>query len=264
MRHALFILTALLVLLFEGKTNPWMTVEPFWMHLAGQPESTLASQPTVEITVIHDDSAPRIVLRSWFYAAQNSPEERRQMQAAIRFWNDQSGRFGYRLGRGRQAKVYRLHFQLAEAAGHYDENNFFIPVANTNLHSLNQVQVVADQALARVPASSPQRVVAGYAPQNFVYIAASHSDNLMVGIHEIGHRLGAGHAAGVMHCALDHPTSHVARQTIREILATAGIIGKGKQALQLARHFRARGVQLAIEGRPPAGLYREGQISRLR
>ncbi len=262
MRRTLLIFLTLFAWLYEGNTTPYLAGWQPGMQRGGEPESTLLARPSVAITVVHDENPPRIIIRSWFYAAQNSPKELRQMRTAIQFWNDQSGRFAYRLGQGRAARDYGVHFELAEAPGYYNEANFFIPLASTNLRTLNQVQVIADQALARIPASHPEGQIAGYSPENFVYIAASHSDNLMVGIHEIGHRLGAGHAPGVMHCTLEHPTSYVATQTIREILATVGMLGRSKKGLELAHRYRPQAVSLSVSGTPPPNFFRAGKVIR--
>jgi len=222
----------------------------------GEPEGSL---PQVAVTVVHSGQRPEIVIRAWFYAAHNRPEEHAQIAEAVEFWNQQSGRFVYRLGKGQAAVDYRIRFELAAAPGTYDTGGFFIPQLNVDARLLNQVQVVSDQDMARLSSRREGAKVVGYAPSNLIYIADSHSDNLDIGIHEAGHRLGAAHAAGAMACDLHRVSDGITRHTVKDILATAGILGQGWGHTHRLAQFRERPYHI---GEPPVDFSRKGKVTR--
>lgn len=225
--------------------------------LSGTP--TDGHAPHVAVTVVHHASGPAIVVRAWFYAAHNRPEEHAQIHKAVEFWNSQSGRYVYRLGRGDTAIDYPVVFELAAAPGHYDQGGFFIPAMPIEAHLLNQVQVVPDAAMARLQGRHPGSQIVGYAPSNLIYIAASHSENLAIGIHEAGHRLGAGHTHGAMDCSLNMVTQRINRHTVRDILASAGIMGRGRVEAHRMSQFRERPAHV---GTPPVDFSRAGRLCR--
>lgn len=213
----------------------------------------------VAVTVVHQPDQGEIIIRAWFYAAQNRPEEHAQIREAVSFWNGQSDRYVYRLGKGETAIDYAIRFELAAAPGRYGEGGFFIPNVGVNARLLNQVQVVPDSLMARLQARDWDRQVVAYAPPNFIYIAASHSNNLYIGIHEAGHRLGAGHSDGAMNCTLDLVSRRINRHTVRDILASAGIMGRGRVDAHRLGQFRDAPAHV---GPPPADFSRAGQIKR--
>ncbi|GAB4426502.1 MAG: hypothetical protein OHK0039_44530 [Bacteroidia bacterium] len=238
----------------------------FLRDTAAAQDSKAEAKPVIQsfgVEVSHARDRKEIVVRSYFYAATNHPEEHRQIQAAILFWNKQSGRYAYEIGKGRKTLRYAIRFELAQAPGAYNESGYFMPLALIDAGMINAVQIVPDQDMNRLQPSGPDRQIVGYAPGNQIYIAASHGSNTVIGIHETGHKLGAGHAGGhAMGENLDLISLRVSKPTIREVLAAAGIFGRGKTGQRLIRHHRELGARLTHNGTPPAHFSLAGKVVR--
>lgn len=204
----------------------------------------------------------QITLRSWFFAARNTPAERQQLEAILQFWHRQNGRFVYRLGRGKQAVDYDIVFDLREAEGAYEADGIFIPVAGINLSLLNQIEVVPDHHMPKLRQPSPAQTLVGYAPNNFIYISDQVADQPWVGVHEAGHRLGAGHVNhGIMQQQGDFLKRKVSRRTIRQMLACGYIIGRSHQRQRLV-NYPVEAAQIDVVGTVPRGFYTRGRVKR--
>jgi hypothetical protein len=209
-----------------------------------------------------DHTQRRIVIRSWFFAARREPSARRQLKAILGFWQKQNGKFYYRLKTAQGSVNYRIVFDLREAPGVYSEAGFFLPDPSVPLSMLNQVEVVSSQQLERLGELSPGRRVVGYAPNNFIYIASDVADETWIGIHEAGHRLGVGHhSMSVMTPEFTPSQSRLPKQAIREMLATANIIGGGMRARSLAR-YPVQAAEVVHHGTLPQGFYTQGKVKR--
>jgi len=205
-----------------------------------------------QMRVDHDKRI--ITISSYFYARGKDPRSYKQLKAILRYWKKQNNRFVYQLGKGDSAIVYQIVFDIQEAKGTYQENGFFLPDPRINHQFVNEIQIVADGDMPE--GCDEYTTVVGYSPENFIYIASAFADQSWVGIHEAGHRLGAGHNAGMMASNLLARGTKLSKKTVREILA-------GGHDEHTHRSLYAISPQnLQHIGRPPRGFYHLGKVKR--
>ena len=209
-----------------------------------------------------DAKTKKIIFQAWFYSARNTVNERKQLAAIMKFWRKQNGRYIYRIGKGEGAIDFDIVFDLRQAPGIYTETGFFFPDPSVDLKILNQIEVVpSDQMNKLLKLASGTRVV-GYAPNNFVYIAEDMADFTWIGIHEAGHRLGAGHHShGVMNPALEQVSPNLSKAAVRQMLACGNIIGKTRHHSHL-KHYPVVAADIQVVGELPRGFYTSGRVKR--
>jgi len=203
-----------------------------------------------------------IIIQAWFFAARRDSDAVRQLQAILRYWDQQNDRFVYQLKQGKQQLRYRVVFDLREAPGTYGEAGFFMPAAEVPFALLNHVEVVPRKQFDQLDWPRSEERVVGYAPNNFIYIVSDQAQQTWIGIHEAGHRLGLGHhRLSMMAPELSPQHQHLPRQAIRELLATADIIGRGFWARQLAK-YPVEAASVEHIGEIPQGFFTQGKVKR--
>ncbi len=217
-----------------------------------------------EIKIDHETRS--ITISAWFYAARGTAEERNQLNSILYFWNQQNEKYVYRLGRGKQAVDYKICFDIREAHGIRTNEGFFIPDTQVRADLLNAVEIIPDSTM------NPSEDIAmrdgsktlGYAPNNHIYISDQAANLDWVGPHEAGHRLGASHVhVGIMQSQGEMVSNRVNKQTIKQILACAFIVGRGSDQNRLAQYgVRAQSVEIA--GVVPQGFYTQGKVKKAR
>jgi hypothetical protein len=256
---------------------PWfLACFPIFLVASGPSMALPVSQPTVEpaqemhqvqrekrgFSIVIDHERRRITVQAWFLAARRDPDAQRQLEAILAFWRQQNGRFIYRLKLDQQRINYQVVFDLHEAPGTYTENGFFMPDRGVSVALLNQVQVLPQAQFERLDWPRRGERVVGYAPSNFIYIASDQAQETWIGIHEAGHILGLGHhSLSMMAPEFSPRQTNLPRQAIRELLATADIIGRGYHARKLAR-YPVEAASVEHVGDMPQGFYTQGKVKR--
>lgn len=209
-----------------------------------------------------DHEASVISIHALFYSKNNTKKEQTQIAKGLDFWNLNSDKYHYILPSGHS---YSIRFDLRHPEGEYSENGFFLPALSENHAVLNQVEIVSD-SLLNAGNEDPTRIVAGYSPNNFVYIGESYYDQESVWIHEIGHRIGATHRHG--RCIMSHSLSSgkqaLAPATVRELLEHAGISFPGLQLWKPAHHSGIRPAKIVHQGEMPADFFTSGKLKKRR
>ncbi|MEM7373595.1 MAG: hypothetical protein AAF587_33535 [Bacteroidota bacterium] len=191
---------------------------PLALFLTFLSYSTL-SQDVRGFMVEIDHQQSYISIQSLFYSKNNTAEEHQQIEKGLAFWNVNSDKYMYQLPNG---KCYSVIFDLRYPDGEYNESGMFLPSLEEEHAILNQVEILADSLLNRRN-HDPNRIIAGYSPNNFVYVGQSYYDMESVWIHEIGHRIGATHRHGIMSETIAWSKSKITTGTVRELLSHAGI-----------------------------------------
>ena len=180
------------------------------------------------IRFVKNQNEPYLVVEGFFCSANNTQEERQILDAALDFWNRQSGKFGYKIKFEGEEKIIPVFFQLYEASGVYAENGFFLPAGRINSNLLTYLEVVPDKRMKRLDKSLLGGHAIGFAAPNTIYISDKYADIKSVGYHEMGHVLGAKHVShSVMDATISQVKPKVKKKTICQILARGGVPVKG-------------------------------------
>ena len=182
------------------------------------------------IRYIKDTVQPYFVIQAYYCAAHNTAEERKLMEASIAFWNKQSGKYGYKVSKGEDSETLPVYFELSEAPGYYSEEGFFIPAGRIHPNLLTYVEVIPDERLQKLYQKNPNEVSVGFTTHQAIYVSDKYADKVSIGMHEMGHSLGATHCRhGIMDPNLLFVKPQVKKKTIRNILEEAGIPVKGSK-----------------------------------
>ncbi len=172
-----------------------------------------------EVIIHHEKDTPTIVIEAQFYAVKNHPLAKDIIQTSVAFWNSQTFWYNFEAGKA----PYKVCFNLREAKGQY-VNSFFFPSDYMNCGEAIPVEIVPDTVMNKYFSSKEGRVL-GYSPRNRVFIRESYASNLNVGLHEIGHRLGAihHHHGRIMNAEFNRVHPEVTVETIKGILRAIGV-----------------------------------------
>lgn len=181
------------------------------------------------IRFIDDALAPHFRIEAYYCAAHNTPEERNLLEASIDFWNNQSGKYGYKVMKDGEEQVIPVYFELSEAPGYYSREGFFIPAGHVDYELLTYLEVIPDERLRKLDRKETESVTVGYTTDQAIFVSEKYAKNTTIGMHEMGHSLGASHHRhGIMDPNLLFVTPRVKKRTIRHLLRMAGIPVKGK------------------------------------
>ena len=197
------------------------------------------------IRYIKDTVQPYFVIQAYYCAAHNTAEERKLMEASIAFWNKQSGKYGYKVSKGEDSEVLPVYFELSEAPGYYSGEGFFVPAGRIHPNLLTYVEVIPDEKLQALYQKNPNEVSVGFTTHHAIYVSDKYADKMSIGMHEMGHSLGASHCRhGIMDPDLLFVKPRVKKGTIRNILKEAGIPVKGAKVSQAKRAIRRHNLSL--------------------
>jgi hypothetical protein len=209
------------------------------------------------VEIDHDQR--QIVVSTRFFAARRTEAEYRQLEAIVSFWERQSYRYAYRLGKGKNALEYPVVFDVQEAAGSYSGGGFFLPDPEENPAIMHQIQVVPSQVFSGENLEDEERRVVGYVQQNFVYIADDVAWQTWIGLHESGHCLGISHTAeGIMSEELHSMMYYLTPIAICQVLAGADIQADGYSQEQ----FPPKATEVQELGLPARGFWQGGKVVR--
>lgn len=213
------------------------------------------------VEIDHEQS--HISIQSLFYSKNNTEAEHQQIAKGIAFWNVNSEKYMYRLPDG---TCYSVIFDLRNPEGQYNEDGVFLPSLAENHAILNQVEILADSVLNKRN-KNPHRMIAGYSPNNFIYVGQSYYDIESIWIHEIGHRIGASHrhGHGIMSETVAWGKKKLPAGTVRELLRHAGISSPTFHLLEHDhKHSEIEPARISHLGEMPAGFFTEGKLKKQR
>ncbi len=185
-----------------------------------------------DYSVYVDHSTKTVIIKATHYTAKGNTNDHNSAVAATKFWNDQSGKYQYKVGKGKEAVYYDINFQLdvqevdnpsAEAnkdrALFIAETDKLTPDQSSNTYG---VLPDTDPTFASKDADKQTEGVT----KDGVHISVKESRKSDdTGPHEVGHTLGFGHLIGtVMSEAINvGHTSDVNKIIVGSILSKAGL-----------------------------------------
>jgi len=169
-----------------------------------------------------------IIIKAYIYAANPSKAANRLVDAAIEFWNAQSGKFAYKFKIGNREITLPVFFQLVEAPGMYNEGGLFIPSNDISYRLTTFIQILPHEQI-RLLDSEPHTHTVGYTTSQGIYISEKYAHNDQIGIHEVGHKIGARHSGqSIMASEVHALKMKVKKRTLKDILSRGGLPVKGR------------------------------------
>jgi len=126
------------------------------------------------------------------------------------YWNSQSGKFSYQIGKGDNAISYSVNFELTTGD------------ASTNTIQ-NTVSVLPNDSkiFKTVDANGNPIERGGVSDGKSFSVQDQYFGSKTIGPHEMGHNLGADHSFGLMDAETGGHTENINRNTISDILYNA-------------------------------------------
>ncbi|HRP90825.1 MAG TPA: hypothetical protein PKX92_12405 [Edaphocola sp.] len=196
------------------------------------PYSALGNNPILnqeidgkDYAVFVDHKTKTVIVKATYYTAKGNTDDHNSAVQATQFWNEQSGKYQYKVGKGKKAVYYDINFQLdvqqvdkPTAEANKDRASFVADIEKlTPDMSSNTYEVVPD---AELDATTNGKTTVGAA----VKVKESRKET-GTGAHELGHTLGFKHLIGsIMSEASNVGRSETTNTTIiGQILKNAGL-----------------------------------------
>jgi len=164
------------------------------------PYSALGNNPILhqeidgkDYAVFVDHKTKTVIVKATYYTAKGNTDDYNSAVKATQFWNEQSGKYQYKVGKGKEAVYYDVNFQLdvqqvdnPTAEAQKDRASFIADTEKlTPDQSSNTYEVVPD---ADLDATTNGTTTGGAV----VKVKESRKET-STGAHEDGHTLGFGH-----------------------------------------------------------------------
>ena len=138
------------------------------------------------------------------------------LDKGINYWNNQSGKYNYEVGKGKDAINYSINFDI-------QPNNS----ENSVEGEINNYQVLPDEMINKqfINKDGNKEERKGGSNGSNVYVEESSKESIETNAHEIGHTLGIdAHSSELMSAARDGKTELTHRH-MKQILGNAGLGG---------------------------------------
>jgi len=136
-----------------------------------------------------------------------SPKAKDVAQMGVDYWNSQSGKFSYQIGKGDNAVNYSINFELT--TGDASEN----AIQNTVSVLPNDSKI-----FHKTDANGNPVERGGVSDGQTFSVQDQYATSKTVGPHEMGHNLGADHSYGLMSTDTGDQTDKINTNTISDIL----------------------------------------------
>jgi RHS repeat-associated protein len=206
---------------YDPRLGRWWSIDKYFAKYPYQsPYAFVGNSPIFNkeidgndygVYVNHDTKT--IIIKATYYTTKGDKDSHTSAVAATQFWNNESGKYQYKVGNGDNAVVYDIQFQLdvkevdnpiLEATN--DRSNF--ETGNSKLTtdgSSNTYAVLPDVDKAFIN-TNPNEVTSGVTIGGAVVKVKDSKKGTETGTHEVGHTLGLKHfLSGLMTPAGNDP-----------------------------------------------------------
>ena len=207
-----------------------------------------------DYVVFVDHKTKTIIIKATYYTAKGITDDYNSAVKATQFWNEQSGKYQYKVGKGKEAVYYDINFQLdvQEVDNpilqiNIDKSEFLLEGQTKQITdgSSNAYDVLPDEHVWFKNDDSDKETNGVTRGGALVGVNDSRKET-ETGGHEIGHTLGFGHQIGTIMSEASNVgrTETINKIIIGQILKNSGLgkstyhsdyQGSGKSNLQPAK-----------------------------
>ncbi len=211
--------------------NPWQS-----------PYSAMGNKPILhkeidgrDYAVYVNHETKTVIVKATYYTVKGNTDDYNSAVAATTFWNKQSGKYQYKVGKGKDAQYYDIQFDLNVQ----DVDN---PTLQANTDRLPNEVVPEGQKRLTTDGSSntygvlpdnhsqfknddPEEETNGFTKGGALVSVKDSRKETETGAHEVGHTLGFGHMFGSLMSEANNigRTKTVNRTIIGQILKNSGL-----------------------------------------
>ena len=217
------------------------------------------------VYVNHDTKT--IIVKAVYYTQKGNKDSHNEAVQATQFWNDQSGKFQYKVGKGKEAQLYNIQFNLSvqEVDDPVQQANkdraTFLPESErlTPDQSSNIFGILPDTD-EKFISDDPTKEVSGVTEGGVIVNIRESRKGTSTGRHEVGHTLGFGHLIETIMSEASNVgrRESVNRTVVGQVLKNASL---GKRSFYSDYQGEAIGTLQPSEGTAPSG-FESGKVIR--
>ncbi|GIV44936.1 MAG: hypothetical protein KatS3mg035_2110 [Bacteroidia bacterium] len=208
-----------------------------------------------------------VIVKATYYTAKGNTDDYNSAVAATTYWNEQSGKYQYKVGSGKDAVYYDIQFDLnvqevdnPTLQVNIDKSDFLLEGQTKQITdgSSNTYEVLPDDH-SRFKNDDPNKTTEGVTRGGALVSVKESRKSDDTGPHEVGHTLGFGHLIGtIMSEALNEGhTSNINKTIVGQILKNSGL---GKSNYHKDYQGSGKGyLQPSTGGKAPSG-FESGKV----
>ena len=218
-----------------------------------------------DYAVYIDHNSKTVTVKATYYTVKGNADDHTSALKATQYWNDQSGKYQYKVGTGKEALYYDINFQLdvqdvnsPTQEANKDRASFAANADKLTPDQSSNTYAVLPDANPKFANKNPGEDTEGVTESGVLVSVKDSRKADDTGPHEVGHTLGFGHLIGtIMSAAINvGHSSDINKTIVGAILNKAGI---GKRSYHSDFKSSATGTVQPSTGSAPAN-FEKGKV----